>query len=110
MLEGDAKNGFTFLDFMASSGLFSADEMDEIVQLGYLNALFVLGRSIGFMGHIFDQFRLKQPMYRHPFDDILYMTEPDAENWDRDYTGRSNGSDSGEATETESQDARIAGP
>ena len=49
--------------------------MDEIVDLGYLNALFVLGRSIGFMGHIFDQYRMKQGLYRHPWDDILYMTE-----------------------------------
>lgn len=75
ILNVDGCIGITFLDFMASSGLFSAEEMDEIVELGYLNALFVLGRSIGFTGHIFDQYRLKQGLYRHPWDDILYMVE-----------------------------------
>jgi ATP citrate (pro-S)-lyase len=27
------------------------------------------------MGHIFDQKRLAQPLYRHPWDDIAYMTD-----------------------------------
>lgn len=34
------------------------------VQIGALNALFVLGRSIGFIGHHLDQKRLKAPLYR----------------------------------------------
>jgi ATP citrate (pro-S)-lyase len=36
-----------------------------------LNGLFVLGRSIGFIGHYLDQKLLKQPLYRHPADDIF---------------------------------------
>jgi citrate synthase len=75
ILNVDGCIGITFLDFMKSSGLFTQEEMDEIVDLGYLNALFVLGRSIGFIGHIFDQYRMKQGLYRHPWDDILYMSE-----------------------------------
>jgi len=74
ILNVDGCIGITFLDFMASSRLFSAEEMDEIIDLGYLNALFILGRSIGFIGHALDQYRLRQGLYRHPFDDILYMT------------------------------------
>jgi citrate synthase len=58
---------------MLTSCGFSAEEIQEIVELGYLNGLFVLGRSIGMMGHIFDQKRLEQPLYRHPWDDILYL-------------------------------------
>ena len=38
-----------------------------------MNGLFVLGRSIGFIGHYLDQKRLKQGLYRHPWDDISYM-------------------------------------
>ncbi|MFN2251017.1 MAG: citrate/2-methylcitrate synthase [Anaerolineae bacterium] len=75
ILNVDGCIGITFLDFMKSSGLFTEEEMDQIVDLGYLNALFVWGRSIGFIGHIFDQYRLKQGLYRHPWDDILYYTE-----------------------------------
>ena len=45
------------------------------VSFGTLNGLFVLGRSIGFIGHYLDQLRLKQPLYRHPWDDITYIQE-----------------------------------
>jgi len=51
---------------------FSDREIDEMIKAGLFNALFVLGRSIGLMGHYFDQNRLAQPLYRHPLDDILY--------------------------------------
>ena len=36
-----------------------------------MNGLFVLGRSIGFIGHHLDQKRLRAPLYRHPADDIF---------------------------------------
>jgi succinyl-CoA synthetase alpha subunit len=78
ILNVDGCIGITFLDFMKSSGLFTPDEMDEVIDLGYLNGLFILGRSIGFIGHALDQYRLKQGLYRHPWDDILYMS-PDTE-------------------------------
>nr|XP_043609417.1 ATP-citrate synthase beta chain protein 1-like isoform X2 [Erigeron canadensis] len=61
-----------FLDLLAGSGLFSKQEIDEIVSIGYLNGLFVLARSIGLIGHTLDQKRLKQPLYRHPWEDVLY--------------------------------------
>ena len=43
----------------------------RFVQIGVLNGLFVLGRSIGFIGHHLDQKRLRAPLYRHPADDIF---------------------------------------
>ncbi|CAN6876767.1 unnamed protein product, partial [Brassica oleracea] len=54
-----------FLDLLAGSGMFTKQEIDEIVQISYLNGLFVLARSIGLIGHTFYQKRLKQPLYRH---------------------------------------------
>jgi len=51
---------------------FTDAEIDQMIAMGMFNALFVLGRSIGFMGHYFDQNRLHQGLYRHPLDDILY--------------------------------------
>ena len=51
---------------------FADDEIDRMIAAGTFNALFVLGRSIGLMGHYFDQNRLEQGLYRHPLDDILY--------------------------------------
>jgi ATP-citrate lyase alpha-subunit len=51
---------------------YDNDEIDLFIEAGALNAFFILGRSIGFIGHILDEKRLAMPMYRHPFDDILY--------------------------------------
>lgn len=60
---------------MRSSGAFKYAEIDELVDHGCLNGLFVLARSAGFIGHFLDQKRLKQPLYRHPWDDITYVNE-----------------------------------
>ena len=46
--------------------------IDKFIETGTLNAFFVLGRTIGFIGHILDEKRLNMPLYRHQFDDILY--------------------------------------
>merc|ERR1712232_1355387 len=62
-----------FVDMLRSCGAFTRAEADELLSFGCLNGLFVLGRSIGFMGHYLDQLRLKQPLYRHPWDDISYI-------------------------------------
>ncbi len=64
-----------FLDLFESCGKFTKEEINEIVNEGYLNAFFVLGRSIGMIGHILDQYRLRQGLYRHPWDDILYLKD-----------------------------------
>ena len=71
ILNVDGCIGISLVDMLRSLD-FTPDEIQDIVDLGYFNGLFVLGRSIGVMGHIFDQKRLKQPLYRHPWDDILY--------------------------------------
>ncbi|MFA6004583.1 MAG: citrate/2-methylcitrate synthase, partial [Elusimicrobiota bacterium] len=75
ILNVDGCIGVCFVDLLKSCGCFSKDEIDEIVGMGCLNALFVVGRSIGLFGHIFDQKRLKQGLYRVPYEDLAYMTE-----------------------------------
>ncbi len=76
ILNVDGCIGITFVDMLWSiPELFTKEEVDEIIELGCLNALFVVGRSIGLFGHVFDQKRLKQPLYRTPYDDIAYMTD-----------------------------------
>jgi len=64
-----------FTDMLRSCGAFSREEADDLMSFGCLNGLFVLGRSMGFIGHHLDQLRLKQPLYRHPWDDITYISE-----------------------------------
>lgn len=75
ILNVDGCIGIAFVDMLSSTGSFTAQEIDDIVKMGCLNALFVVARSIGIFGHIFDQKRLKQPMYRTPYDEIAYMTD-----------------------------------
>jgi len=72
ILNVDGAIGVLFLDLLNSTGDFTQPEIQEIAEIGYLNGLFVVGRSIGLVGHSYDQRRLKQPLYRHPWDDVLY--------------------------------------
>jgi len=65
-----------FVDLLRGCGAFTVEEADDLIDNGCLNGLFVLGRSIGFVGHYLDQNRLKQPLYRHPTDDITYVSGP----------------------------------
>ncbi|PKK86183.1 MAG: ATP citrate synthase [Thermoplasmata archaeon HGW-Thermoplasmata-1] len=80
ILNVDGCIGILFMDLMRTSEDFTAEEVKNVLDLGYLNGLFVLGRSIGMIGHYLDQKRLEQPLYRHPYDDVAYMLpEPNLE-------------------------------
>jgi succinyl-CoA synthetase alpha subunit len=73
ILNVDGCIGICFADMLRSE--MPRKEADMYIQMGALNGLFVLGRSIGLMGHHLDQKRLKQGLYRHPWDDIAYMLD-----------------------------------
>jgi len=73
ILNVDGLIGVAMVDLLRNCGCFTRAEADEYVEIGALNGLFVLGRSIGFIGHYLDQKRLKQGLYRHPWDDISYV-------------------------------------
>jgi len=72
ILNVDGAVGAIFLDVLENSG-FTPAEIKEEINAGAANSLFVLGRSIGMIGHILDQKRLREPMYRHDTEDILYL-------------------------------------
>ncbi len=71
ILNVDGTIGILMVDMWRALG-YSEEEIDEFIESGTLNSFFILGRTIGFIGHILDEKRLGMPMYRHPFDDILY--------------------------------------
>nr|AYV89154.1 ATP-citrate synthase [Tetranychus truncatus] len=73
ILNVDGMIGAATVDLLRSSGCFTLEEAQEYIEIGSLNGLFVLGRTIGFIGHYLDQKRLKQGLYRHPWDDISYV-------------------------------------
>ena len=73
ILNVDGCIGICFVDLLRNE--MPKKQADEYVQMGALNGLFVVGRTIGMTAHFLDQKRLKQGLYRHPWDDITYMTE-----------------------------------
>ena len=73
ILNVDGCIGVCFVDMLRNE--MPKKEADEYIQMGALNGLFVLGRTIGMIAHFIDQKRLKQGLYRHPWDDIAYMTD-----------------------------------
>uniref|UniRef100_A0A1S4H348 ATP-citrate synthase ATP-grasp domain-containing protein n=1 Tax=Anopheles gambiae TaxID=7165 RepID=A0A1S4H348_ANOGA len=73
ILNVDGVIATSFVDMLRNCGSFTSEEAQEYINIGAINSLFVLGRSIGFIGHYMDQKRLKQGLYRHPWDDISYV-------------------------------------
>jgi ATP-citrate lyase alpha-subunit len=76
ILNVDGCIGVTFIDMLKSMpNLFNEKEIEEIIKNDCLNGLFVLSRSIGLMGHYYDQKRLSQKLYRFPMNDVLYLNK-----------------------------------
>lgn len=73
ILNVDGVIATSFVDMLRNCGSFTSEEAQEYINIGAINSLFVLGRSVGFIGHYMDQKRLKQGLYRHPWDDISYV-------------------------------------
>jgi succinyl-CoA synthetase alpha subunit len=71
ILNVDGCIGITFLDLLENLD-FTPEEVEDIIYSEALNGLFVLGRSIGMMGHIFDQKRQRAGLFREPWDQILF--------------------------------------
>jgi ATP citrate (pro-S)-lyase len=75
VLNVDGCIGALFVDLFSSSGCFTEREAAVNLDSGVLNGLFILARSIGLIGHALDQKRLQQPLYRHPWEAVLYATD-----------------------------------
>lgn len=72
ILNVDGAIAAIFLDLLEQEE-FSNDQISDLLEIEIFNAIFILGRTIGIIGHVLDQKRLKEPLYRHPWDDILYL-------------------------------------
>ncbi|KIM04711.1 MAG: ATP citrate synthase [Sulfurovum sp. AS07-7] len=74
ILNVDGTIGILMVDMWRALG-YSEEEINKFISSGTLNAFFIAGRTIGFIGHVLDEKRLEMPMYRHPMDDILYQVD-----------------------------------
>lgn len=116
ILNVDGAIASAFVDMVRKCKAFSLEEATEMVECGCLNGLFVLSRSIGLIGHVLDQKRMGQALYRHPFDDIAYINA-DSGNSGQGAAGARGRNSSAEArqshragsTESARKAARIVG-
>lgn len=65
ILNVDGHVAALLLDIFVDIGL-SEEERAQYVRAGLFNGLFVLARTVGFIGHYLDQQRLDEGLYRTP--------------------------------------------
>jgi succinyl-CoA synthetase alpha subunit len=71
ILNVDGHVAAMLLDIFVDIGL-SSEEINQNINAGLFNGLFVLARTIGFIGHYLDQQRLDEGLYRTSREDIWY--------------------------------------
>ncbi len=64
ILNVDGAIAAVLLDILSEKEGYSKDELRELVDIELFNALFVLSRSVGFIGHFLDQKRLDEGLFR----------------------------------------------
>ncbi len=74
ILNVDGHIACMLLDMFASME-YTNEQIQQYIDADFFNALFVLARSVWFLAHHIDQYRLQEWLYRTPWDDILYCNE-----------------------------------
>jgi ATP citrate (pro-S)-lyase len=73
ILNVDGAIGAILLDILESEFDYDQQQLKELVEIEFFNALFVLSRSVGFTAHYLDQRRHDEGLFRLPSDDVRYM-------------------------------------
>jgi len=61
-----------FLDMLTEKEKFSREELQQLVDTEFFNALFVIPRTVGFIAHFMEQKKNDEGLFRLP-DDLLYV-------------------------------------
>lgn len=73
ILNVDGAIAAIMLDLLESELGYNTDELQELADIEFFNALFILSRSIGFTAHYLDQRRNDEGLLRLGSDDITYI-------------------------------------
>jgi citrate synthase len=73
ILNIDGAIGAVMLDILESELGYEPDELRELADIEFFNALFVLSRSIGFTAHYLDQRRHDEGLFRLDPNDVRYL-------------------------------------
>jgi citrate synthase len=71
ILNVDGALAALLLDLLTYEEKLEKDEIQTLIDAEFFNAIFVLSRSVGFIGHYLDQKRLGEPLFRLPDDQVL---------------------------------------
>jgi ATP citrate (pro-S)-lyase len=73
ILNIDGAIAASLLDILSQTEGYSYDDLQELVDQEFFNALFVLSRSVGFMAHFFDQRRNDEGLFRLSDDQVTKL-------------------------------------
>lgn len=71
ILNVDGAIAAVLLDLLAEKEKMTIAQLQELVDREFFNAIFVLSRSVGFIGHYLDQKRLDEGLFRLPEDLVV---------------------------------------
>lgn len=71
ILNVDGTLAAVLLDLLHHEEKLDREEIKTLIDAEFFNALFVLSRSVGFIGHYLDQKRLGEPLFRLPDNQVL---------------------------------------
>lgn len=61
------------LDYLVEKEHYGTDDISELLDIEFFNAIFLIARSVGFIGHGLDQKRIDEGLFRLSDDDILFL-------------------------------------
>jgi len=71
ILNVDGALAAILLDLLMHEEKLESDEIRTLIEAEFFNAIFVLSRSVGFIGHYLDQKRLGEGLFRLPEKDVM---------------------------------------
>jgi ATP citrate (pro-S)-lyase len=71
ILNVDGTIAALFLDYLEEKEQFHVEQVKELLEIGFFNSLFVIPRTIGFVGHYLDQKRIDEGLFRFGDKDIF---------------------------------------
>ncbi len=78
ILNVDGAIAAVLLDILSEKEKIDEQELQHLTEIEFFNALFVLSRSVGFIGHFLDQKRLDEGLFRLP-DHLVTQADFDEE-------------------------------
>ena len=70
ILNVDGAVAALFLDYLREKEQFHVEQLQELLDIDFFNALFIIPRSVGFIGHFLDQKRIDEGLFRLGDSDV----------------------------------------